>query len=99
MRFSARRLFTSGNSRSSGAISQRAGRSTRIRRITNSHEGVTHMTVWDPGQYLRYGDERLRPGFDLLGRVGELPPGDLWDLGCGTGAHLRAIAASWPGRR
>ena len=57
------------------------------------------MTVWDPGQYLKYGDERLRPGFDLLARVGELPPGDLWDLGCGTGAHLRAIAARWPGRR
>jgi trans-aconitate 2-methyltransferase len=57
------------------------------------------MTVWDPGQYLKYGDERLRPGFDLLGRVGELPPGDLWDLGCGTGAHLRVIAARWPGRR
>jgi trans-aconitate 2-methyltransferase len=57
------------------------------------------MTIWDPGQYLKYGDERLRPGFDLLARVGELPAGDLWDLGCGTGAHLRAIAARWPGRR
>lgn len=57
------------------------------------------MTIWDPGQYLKYGDERLRPGFDLLARVGELPPGDLWDLGCGTGAHLRAIAGRWPGRR
>ncbi|MBX6369792.1 MAG: methyltransferase domain-containing protein [Rhodospirillales bacterium] len=57
------------------------------------------MTIWDPGQYLRYGDERLRPGFELLARVGDLPPGDLWDLGCGTGAHLRAIAARWPGRR
>jgi trans-aconitate 2-methyltransferase len=57
------------------------------------------MTLWDPGQYLKYGDERLRPGFDLLARIGELPAGDLWDLGCGTGAHLRAIAARWPGRR
>lgn len=57
------------------------------------------MTSWDPGQYLKYGDERLRPGFELLARVGELPAGDLWDLGCGTGAHLRAIAARWPGRR
>lgn len=57
------------------------------------------MTIWDPGQYLRYGDERLRPGFELLARIGDLPPGDLWDLGCGTGAHLRAIAARWPGRR
>jgi trans-aconitate 2-methyltransferase len=57
------------------------------------------MTVWDPGQYLKFGDERLRPGFELMARVGELPPGDLWDLGCGTGVHLRALAARWPDRR
>lgn len=57
------------------------------------------MTIWDPRQYLRYGDERLRPGFELLARVNDLPEGDLWDLGCGTGAHLRAIAARWPERR
>jgi trans-aconitate 2-methyltransferase len=57
------------------------------------------MTSWDPGQYLKYGDERLRPGLELMSRIGELPAGDLWDLGCGTGAHLRALAARWPGRR
>jgi trans-aconitate 2-methyltransferase len=54
--------------------------------------------AWDPAQYLKFGDERLRPGFDLLARVGLLPPGDLWELGCGTGVHARAIAARWPDR-
>jgi len=54
--------------------------------------------AWDPAQYLKFGDERLRPGFDLLARVGELPPGALYDLGCGTGVHARAIAARWPDR-
>jgi len=53
---------------------------------------------WDPAQYMKFGDERLRPGFDLLARVGELPPGTLIELGCGTGVHARAIAARWPGR-
>jgi trans-aconitate 2-methyltransferase len=53
---------------------------------------------WDPAQYLKFGDERLRPGFELLARIGELPPGPLYELGCGTGAHARAIAERWPGR-
>jgi trans-aconitate 2-methyltransferase len=54
--------------------------------------------AWDPATYLRFSDERLRPGFDLLARVGELPPGPLAELGCGTGVHGRAIAERWPER-
>jgi len=54
--------------------------------------------AWNPTQYLKFGDERLRPGFDLLSRVGDLPPGPICELGCGTGAHARAIAARWPDR-
>jgi trans-aconitate 2-methyltransferase len=59
---------------------------------------MTSSMSWDPAQYLKFGDERLRPGFELLARIGELPPGPLYELGCGTGAHARAIAARWPGR-
>ncbi|HEV3175131.1 MAG TPA: methyltransferase domain-containing protein [Stellaceae bacterium] len=55
--------------------------------------------AWDPATYLRFSDERLRPGFDLLARVGDLPPGPLAELGCGTGVHARAIAERWPDRR
>jgi trans-aconitate 2-methyltransferase len=54
--------------------------------------------AWDPDHYLKFSDERLRPGFDLLARVGELPGGPLAELGCGTGVHARAIAARWPER-
>jgi trans-aconitate 2-methyltransferase len=54
--------------------------------------------AWDPTLYLKYGDERLRPGFELLARIGELPTGPLYELGCGTGVHARAIAARWPER-
>jgi trans-aconitate 2-methyltransferase len=54
--------------------------------------------AWDPIQYLKFGDERLRPGFELLARIGDLPAGPLYELGCGTGVHARAIAARWPDR-
>jgi len=54
--------------------------------------------AWDPALYLKFGDERLRPGFELLARIGELPPGPLYELGCGTGVHARAIAGCWPDR-
>jgi trans-aconitate 2-methyltransferase len=54
--------------------------------------------AWDPTLYLKFGDERLRPGFDLLARIGELPAGPLYELGCGTGVHARALAQRWPDR-
>jgi trans-aconitate 2-methyltransferase len=54
--------------------------------------------AWDPSQYLRFADERLRPGFDLLSRIGDLPPGPIVELGCGTGVHTNAIAERWPDR-
>ncbi len=55
--------------------------------------------VWNPQQYLRFGGERQRPGFDLLAQIGDLPPGPIYDLGCGTGIHARALAERWPDRR
>jgi trans-aconitate 2-methyltransferase len=54
--------------------------------------------AWDPTLYLKFGDERLRPGFDLLARIGDLPAAPLYELGCGTGVHARVIAARWPDR-
>lgn len=55
---------------------------------------------WDPAQYQRYADERLRPGFELMARIGaDLPAGDIVDLGCGGGEHLIALAARLHGRR
>lgn len=58
---------------------------------------------WDPDAYLRYRDERLRPGFELMDRIlattaGALADGPLVDLGCGTGEHAVRLAALWPNR-
>lgn len=53
--------------------------------------------MWDPGQYLRYADERARPFFDLLARVGATDPGYVADLGCGPGNLTAVLAGRWPG--
>ncbi|HWC36791.1 MAG TPA: methyltransferase domain-containing protein [Mycobacteriales bacterium] len=51
---------------------------------------------WDPGQYLRYADERSRPFFDLLARVPASEPAYVVDLGCGPGTLTQTLARRWP---
>jgi trans-aconitate 2-methyltransferase len=51
---------------------------------------------WDPGQYARFGDERSRPFFDLVGRIGAEAPGLVVDLGCGSGELTATLAERWP---
>ena len=53
-------------------------------------------TRWDPDQYLRFSDHRLRPQIELLERVPLASPGVIYDLGCGTGSGTRIIADRWP---
>ncbi len=54
------------------------------------------MASWDPATYLRYADERSRPFFDLLARVGAAAPDRVADLGCGPGQLTAALAERWP---
>ena len=39
--------------------------------------------AWDPAQYLKFADHRLRPAVDLLNRVDLDDPGEIYDLGRG----------------
>lgn len=55
--------------------------------------------MWDPATYLRFGDERSRPFFDLLSRVGAERPRAVVDLGCGPGNLTATLASRWPGAR
>jgi trans-aconitate 2-methyltransferase len=60
-------------------------------------EPVGVATSWDPAVYLRYGDERLRPALDLLGRIDATGPAQVVDLGCGPGNVTTILKARWPG--
>src|ERR1700680_1927485 len=44
--------------------------------------------MWDPGQYLRFGD--------LLARINADAPGMVVDLGCGPGNLTSILAERWP---
>ena len=51
---------------------------------------------WDPGQYLKFADHRLRPALDLMGRIPPENPQVVYDLGCGSGNVTRRLAERWP---
>ncbi|RJO70963.1 trans-aconitate 2-methyltransferase [Nocardia panacis] len=53
--------------------------------------------MWDPKQYLAFDDERARPFFDLVRRVGAASPRRVVDLGCGPGNLTRTLGDRWPG--
>lgn len=48
-------------------------------------------SVWNPGQYERFRDERSKPFFDLMSMVRPQPGASVIDLGCGTGELTRAL--------
>ncbi|MDE2580146.1 MAG: methyltransferase domain-containing protein [Rhodospirillales bacterium] len=52
---------------------------------------------WDPTQYLRFADARLRPALDLLAQVNLSAPAQVVDLGCGPGTVTRVLKARFPG--
>lgn len=58
--------------------------------------GQTAATRWDPDQYRRFSDHRLRPALELLDHVPMSSPRVIYDLGCGTGEITRIIAERWP---
>ena len=60
---------------------------------------MTQTATWDPAQYLKWSDHRLRPAVDLLQRVPLTSPARVVDLGCGTGNVTALLRARWPQAR
>ena len=55
--------------------------------------------TWDPSQYLKFADHRLRPAVDLLNRIDLDSPSVVYDLGAGTGNVTELLANRWPKSR
>ena len=51
---------------------------------------------WNPEQYLKFSQPRLRPALDLLARVPSHDPAWVYDLGCGAGNVTALLAERWP---
>ena len=52
--------------------------------------------AWDPAQYLKFADHRLRPAVDLLNRIDAEGPARVYDLGAGAGNVTRLLKERWP---
>jgi len=57
------------------------------------------LDAWNPTQYHRFADARLRPAIDLLARVTLGEPTRIYDLGCGSGRTTNLLAQRWPNAR
>jgi trans-aconitate 2-methyltransferase len=57
------------------------------------------MPSWNPGQYLKFDDERTRPCRELVARIALENPGTIVDLGCGPGNSTTVLAERWPGAK
>jgi len=63
------------------------------------HAAASKDGGWNVAAYEAFHDLRLRPALDLLARVPFCPPGDVVDLGCGSGAASSALRARFPERQ
>ncbi|MCG8916971.1 trans-aconitate 2-methyltransferase [Actinokineospora sp. PR83] len=55
--------------------------------------------MWDPAEYLTFGDHRGRPFHELVARIGADSPRAVADLGCGPGNLTTTLARRWPDAR
>lgn len=54
------------------------------------------MADWQPGQYLKYRNERTQPAIDLVNRLNLADPKRIIDIGCGPGNSTAILKERWP---
>src|ERR1700755_3443562 len=57
---------------------------------------IRRTNMWYPDVCLAFADQRGRPFYDLLSRVGAQQPRRVVDLGCGPGNLTLQLARRWP---
>lgn len=63
---------------------------------TQPNQGRMAGRHWDPNQYLKFEDHRLRPALELLDRIPLQEPQVIYDIGCGAGQITHLMAERWP---
>lgn len=54
------------------------------------------MSDWNSAQYTKFAGERTQPSLDLIGRISNLRPGNILDIGCGPGNSTAALKQAFP---
>jgi len=60
---------------------------------------MSQSMTWEPGRYLKFGDERQQPALDLMATISLEKPTSIVDLGCGTGANAEILYDRFPQAR
>lgn len=63
--------------------------------MDQKRDGEMPGSYWNPVEYLKFSDHRLRPAIELLRRIPLDSPQVIYDLGCGTGNVTRLLAEHW----
>ena len=59
------------------------------------HQATFAGTRWNPEQYLKFSNQRIRPALELLERIQIKSPQVIYDLGCGSGDIAKIMSERW----
>lgn len=57
------------------------------------------MNDWNPDLYMQFSSERTQPSIDLIGRINQIEPKSIIDIGCGPGNSTQVLVNRWPKTR